>query len=32
MKFMAYGIPVMLMTLVISTVYLYLRYYVLHWY
>ncbi|PIW83314.1 MAG: hypothetical protein COZ96_04070, partial [Nitrospirae bacterium CG_4_8_14_3_um_filter_70_85] len=31
-KFMAYGIPVMLMTLVISTVYLYLRYYVLHWY
>ena len=32
MKFMAYGVPVMLMTLVISTVYLYLRYYVLHWY
>ena len=32
MKFMAYGVPVMLMTLVISTVYIYLRYYILHWY
>ncbi len=31
-KFMAYGFPIMIMTLVISTIYIYLRYYVLHWY
>jgi len=29
-RFMAYGMPVMLMTLVLSTLYVWLRYYVLH--
>jgi Na+/H+ antiporter NhaD/arsenite permease-like protein len=31
-KFMAYGLPVMIMTLVIAHAYIYVRYYVLHWY
>jgi len=31
-KFMAYGFPIMIMTLIISHLYIYLRYYVLHWY
>lgn len=29
MKFMAYGMPIMILTVVISTVYVWLRYYVL---
>ena len=31
-KFMAYGLPIMIMTLVIAHAYIYVRYYVLHWY
>ena len=30
-RFMKYGIPVMLLTVAISAVYLYVRYYVLKW-
>jgi len=29
MKFMAYGMPIMIMTVIISTIYVWLRYYVL---
>ena len=29
MKFMAYGMPMMIMTVVIATIYVWLRYYVL---
>lgn len=31
LKFMLYGMPIMVMTVIISTVYVWLRYYVLHW-
>jgi Na+/H+ antiporter NhaD/arsenite permease-like protein len=31
MKFMAYGMPIMILTIVISTLYVWLRYYVLRW-
>jgi Na+/H+ antiporter NhaD/arsenite permease-like protein len=31
MKFMLYGMPIMIMTVVVATAYIWLRYYVLHW-
>ena len=29
MKFMAYGMPIMIMTVIVSTIYVWLRYYVM---